>query len=74
MHDPAALPRVSEVWAAAIATGAPFEMIFPLRGADGVFRPFLTRIVPLRAVSGKVARWFGVNTEIGAQVRAEAAP
>ena len=73
VHDPAALPRVSEVWAAAIATGAPFEMIFPLRGADGVFRSFLTRIVPLRDVSGKVARWFGVNTEIGAQVRAEAA-
>lgn len=48
VHDPAELPRVKAVWAAAIATGEPFEMVFPLRGADGVFRPFLTRIVPLR--------------------------
>ncbi|MGU3657517.1 MULTISPECIES: PAS domain-containing protein [unclassified Methylobacterium] len=73
VHDPAELPRVKAVWAAAIATGEPFEMVFPLRGADGVFRPFLTRIVPLRDATGRVARWFGVNTEIGAQARAEAA-
>ncbi|MDP4022934.1 PAS domain-containing protein [Methylobacterium sp. NEAU 140] len=73
VHDPAELPRVMAVWAEAVATGEPFEMVFPLRGADGVFRPFLTRIVPLRDATGRVARWFGVNTEIGAQVRAEAA-
>ncbi|MCJ2048612.1 PAS domain-containing protein [Methylobacterium sp. J-070] len=73
VHDPAELPRVMEVWAASIATGAPFEMVFPLRGADGVFRPFLTRIVPLRDATGRVVRWFGVNAEIGAQARAEAA-
>ncbi|GJE49909.1 Sensor histidine kinase RcsC [Methylobacterium tardum] len=73
VHDPAELPRVMAVWTASIATGAPFEMVFPLRGADGVFRPFLTRIVPLRDASGRVVRWFGVNAEIGAQARAEAA-
>ncbi|WP_187193602.1 MULTISPECIES: PAS domain S-box protein [unclassified Methylobacterium] len=73
VHDPEALPRVTAVWAASIATGEPFEMVFPLRGADGVFRSFLTRIVPLRDATGRVVRWFGVNAEIGAQVRAEAA-
>ncbi|MEE7450136.1 hybrid sensor histidine kinase/response regulator [Methylobacterium radiotolerans] len=73
VHDPAELPRVTAVWAASIATGEPFEMVFPLRGADGVFRPFLTRIIPLRDASGRVVRWFGVNAEIGAQARAEAA-
>ena len=73
VHDPEALPRVMAVWAASIATGEPFEMVFPLRGADGMFRPFLTRIVPLRDATGRVVRWFGVNAEIGAQVRAEAA-
>jgi PAS domain S-box-containing protein len=73
VHDPAELPRVMAVWADSIATGEPFEMVFPLRGADGVFRPFLTRIVPLRDASGQVVRWFGVNAEIGAQARAEAA-
>ena len=73
VHDPAQLPAVMERWQASIAAGAPFEMVFPLRGADGVFRPFLTRIVPVRDAAGQIVRWFGVNTEIGAQVRAEAA-
>jgi PAS domain S-box-containing protein len=71
VHDPAELPTVLERWRAAIEAARPFEMIFPLRGADGQFRPFLTRIVPVRDGSGEVVRWFGVNTEIGAQVAAE---
>jgi PAS domain S-box-containing protein len=71
VHDPEALPEVMERWTSSIATGEPFEMTFPLRGADGVFRPFLTRIQPVRDASGKIARWFGVNTEIGGQVAAE---
>lgn len=73
VHDPEQLPEVMARWTAAITTGQPFEMVFPLRGADGVFRPFLTRIVPLRDASDQIVRWFGVNTEIGAQLRAETA-
>lgn len=73
VHDPDRLPAVMERWQASISAGAPFEMVFPLRGADGVFRPFLTRIVPVRNETGEIIRWFGVNTEIGPQVRAEAA-
>lgn len=73
VHDPALLPRVMERWTESITRGEPFEMVFPLRGADGVFRTFLTRIVPLRDATGQVVRWFGVNTEIGAQIRAEQA-
>lgn len=73
VHDPERLPLVMETWNECIRTGQPFEMTFPLRGADGNFRPFLTRAVPLRDASGKVVRWIGVNTEIGAQIRAELA-
>ena len=73
VHDPALLPTVMERWVAAIMNGEPFEMTFPLKGSDGVFRPFLTRIQPVRDGSGKVARWFGVNTEISDQVTAEEA-
>lgn len=73
VHDPAELPRVMARWQESIERGKPFEMVFPLRGADGVFRPFLTRIVPLRDATGKVVRWFGVNTEITEQIKAEAA-
>ena len=73
VHDPEALPKVLERWKASIATGEPFDMVFPLRGADGVFRPFLTRIMPVRDADGKVARWFGTNTDISEQRKTEEA-
>jgi PAS domain S-box-containing protein len=73
VHDPAVLPEVMERWSVSITTGEPFEMTFPLRGADGQFRPFLTRVQPVRDASGAIARWFGVNTEITQQFAAEAA-
>jgi PAS domain S-box-containing protein len=71
VHDPEVLPKVVERWKASIATGKSFEMVFPLRGADAVFRPFLTRIVPVRDSSGAIARWFGTNTDIDEQKRTE---
>ena len=73
VHNPAILPEVMERWTRSIATGEPFEMTFPLRGADGAFRPFLTRVQPVRDPSGSVRRWFGVNTEIASQLAAEQA-
>ncbi len=73
VHDPAVLPEVLARWRVSIATGAPFEMTFPLRGADGVFRPFLTRVQPVRDATGQVTRWFGTNTDVSAQATAEAA-
>jgi signal transduction histidine kinase/CheY-like chemotaxis protein len=39
-------------------------MVFPLRGADGLFRPFLTRVLPLRGEDGRILQWFGTNTDI----------
>jgi PAS domain S-box-containing protein len=71
VHDPQELPRVLERWTSSIATGRPFDMTFPLRGADGVFRPFLTRIMPLKDEQGRVRQWFGTNTDITEQKRAE---
>jgi signal transduction histidine kinase len=50
-----------------IREGTPFEMQFPLRGADGVFRWFLTRIRPVHDREGSVTRWFGTNTNIDEQ-------
>ena len=53
VHDPEALPRVLERWEASIATGQPFDMVLPLRGADGLFRPFLTRMMPVSAATAR---------------------
>ena len=64
VHDPVALSTVVQRWRASIASGESFEMTFPLRGADGVFRPFLTRVFPLRNNAGEVIRWFGTNTDV----------
>ncbi len=71
VHDPAALESVLERWQASIDTGEPFDMVFPLRGADGVFRPFLTRVMPVRDGDGTIVRWFGTNTDIGEQHKIE---
>jgi len=73
VHHPAELPRVLERWQSCLQTGNAFDMVFPLRGADGLFRPFLTRILPLKDAAGKVVRWFGTNTDISAQKNAEEA-
>jgi PAS domain S-box-containing protein len=64
VHDPNILPQVMKRWEGAIASGTPFEMTFPLRGADGEFRTFLTRIEPIRDESGSIVRWFGTNTDV----------
>jgi PAS domain S-box-containing protein len=71
VHDPQQLPIVLERWKGSIATGEPFDMVFPLRGKDGVFRPFLTRVMPLRDGQGQVRQWFGTNTDVSEQQQAE---
>jgi len=71
VHDPRNLAAVLERWSEAIASAQPFEMVFPIRGADGVYRPFLTRINPTFDLEGNVTHWFGVNTDISLQVKAE---
>ena len=48
-------------------------MTFPLRGADGQFRPFLTRAIPVRNSDGTIVRWFGTNTDVDAQQKTERA-
>ena len=69
VHDPDILPSVVERWKASIESGESFEMEFPLRGNDGEFRWFLTRVNPARDADGRIVRWFGTNTDIDVQRR-----
>jgi PAS domain S-box-containing protein len=71
VHDPELLPQVVEKYKRCLASGEPFNMTFPLRGADGKFRSFLTLAMPVRDASGKIVRWFGTNTDMEAQKRTE---
>jgi PAS domain S-box-containing protein len=62
--DPEVLPAVLQRWNDSIRTGNPFDMEFPVRGADGQFRWFLTRVNAVRDRFGHVVRWFGTNTDV----------
>jgi PAS domain S-box-containing protein len=69
--DPEVLPKVLDRWREAIATGTPFDMEIALRGADGRFRMFLNRAMPVRNSEGHVVRWLGTNTDISDRKKAE---
>ncbi len=71
VHDTALLPSVLKKWKETIATGEEFEMIFPLKGADGKFRQFLTLVSPLKDSEGNIYQWFGTNTDITNQKEIE---
>ena len=64
VHDPEVLPKVLEQWKASILTGQMFDMELPLRGTDGIFRSFLTRILPLKDAAGNILWWFGTSTDV----------
>ncbi|MBA2113510.1 PAS domain-containing hybrid sensor histidine kinase/response regulator [Bremerella alba] len=61
------LPQVKAAWDKSIETGQQVDIVAPIRGADGVVRPFLTRALPLKDADGEIVRWFGTNTDISEQ-------
>ncbi len=71
VHHPDHLPRVEDGYRGAVEAGEVWEDTFPLRGRDGRFRWFLSRAVPIADESGRIGRWFGTNTDITEQRRAE---
>jgi PAS domain S-box-containing protein len=73
VHDPDQLPKIIESYQQSLATGAAFSMTYPLRGADGIYRNFLSLARPLRDASGTIVRWFGTNTDIDAEKKKEEA-
>ncbi len=72
VHDPNELPKVMENWGGSIARGEALDTTFPIRGADGVFRTFLTRAIPQKDAEGRVTMWFGTCTDVSELKRIEA--
>ena len=64
VHHPDYLESVTEDWSTKIKEGKPYDNIFPLKGKDGNYRWFLTRVTPIRDEQDKIQRWFGTNTDI----------
>src|SRR5271165_5807295 len=65
------LKRYAPKWRAAAAAGEAFENEVRFRRADGEYRWFLVRAVPLRDAHGKVVKWYGTSTDIEDRKRAE---
>ena len=65
--------RTEARWTECLRDEKPFEMQYRLRRADGVYRWFATRSVPVRDGAGRVVKWFGVSMDIDEQKRAEEA-
>src|SRR5258705_2760152 len=57
-------------WMADVANGSDHDIEFRLRAADGRYRWFKSRGLPVRDESGQVVKWLGTNTDIDDQKRA----
>jgi PAS domain S-box-containing protein len=64
VHHPEHVARVLANFQEAITKGNSWEDTFPLRGRDGSYRWFLSRAFPIAGPDGRIARWFGTNTDI----------
>jgi PAS domain S-box-containing protein len=62
----------AEKWSASLATGDLFENeVRYRRAADGQYRWFLARALPLRDQQGEILKWYGIATDIEDRKRAE---
>ena len=67
VHHPDYLNGVVDFVKTAWQVNQPFELTFPLRGANGEYRWFLTRAFPVCDEVGKISNWIGTNTDITEQ-------
>jgi PAS domain S-box-containing protein len=58
-------------WRGALVQGTPCEAEARMRKADGCYRWFLMRAVPLRSESGGIRCWYGTNTDVEDLKRSE---
>jgi PAS domain S-box-containing protein len=56
--------RATHTWAEATRTAGTYSLEARIRRADGVYRWWLVRAVPLRDAAGSILKWFGTCTDI----------
>lgn len=64
VHHPDYVEGVTGRFVSAVAAGKDWEDTFPLRGADGEYRWFLSRAKAIRSEDDTITAWFGTNTDI----------
>ena len=70
MH-PDDVDRVASGWQDALRTGKYLETEFRCRRADGTYRWFLSRNLPLRGDNGEIVKWYGILFDIEDRKQAE---
>jgi PAS domain S-box-containing protein len=66
------LPSVIAAWRGSVENEEPYDIEHRIRRADGTYRWFHVRGLPLRDTQGHVARWYVLQTDIDDRKRAEA--
>jgi formate hydrogenlyase transcriptional activator len=65
------VPAAVTAWSHAVETGDPYNSDHRNRRADGVYRWFHSRALPLRDTNGRIVRWLNLNTDIDERKKAE---
>ncbi len=65
------LPATWAKWRDSLRTGKPLQVTNRIRGADGAYRWFLVRAIPVLGVGGAIVKWFGTCTDIDDHKNAE---
>jgi formate hydrogenlyase transcriptional activator len=65
------LPKAVTAWRRSVETGDTYDLDQRLRRADGAYRWFHVRGLPLRDAEGRIVRWYNLLTDIEDRKRAE---
>src|SRR5216684_6151075 len=71
VFHPDDLSRAIHVWERTVETGQPDAIECRFRRADGVYRWFHLRCLPLRDSEGRIIRWISLHTDIDDRKKAE---
>ena len=67
------LPRVIDVWRRSVETGQPYEYELRQRRADGLYRWFQSRALPVRDTEDRISGWYMLLTDVDDRKRNEVA-
>src|SRR5882762_3871231 len=70
---PEDLSRVLATWRRSVETGSPsgYDSVYRIRRADGIYRWFQVRALPVRDTEGRVIRWYCLHSDIDQRKQAE---
>jgi formate hydrogenlyase transcriptional activator len=67
------LPRVIDLWRRSVETGQPYEYELRQRRADGMYRWFQSRALPVRDAKDRISGWYMLLTDVDDRKRNEVA-